>query len=370
MQGPQNLSSILDIPQRRLLRLEHHQVKGFSVAATKRVAEGHLDYPEQQAAVFYALNQVVAQIQKNRTRHEPLDDLEAAICRNYATVLSQTLYSLSSYLWMIITRESRHLQSWSDWWGAYFSGSGKGSVSTRAMKYNMPMEQFDSIRQFMGTHIKGSGSNSAAAAFRDHMPDGVLAGPYCQVISDMFNTGSWGSQYGGKKWGVISDSLLRWVDGQVSGEVLVDIGFTLAHNGGPIFNKGMVYHHYNQLELLRILDVQRAGQMVEALQKSGGIAEIRAWFSAKNDGILGSTHILEQIEAYRDKFPEQFLPAVDYRKIKEAGALGNWMPKMPDKPKPPPEPEKIKIGSKMAVASGAVFSIPDGKSIYKIYERV
>ena len=52
--------------------------------------------------------------------------------------------------------------------------------------------------------------------------------------------------------------------GTTSMEMLVDTGYTLAHNGGPIFNKGMMYTHYDS-HFLTILDLQRAGQMLDLL---------------------------------------------------------------------------------------------------------
>jgi hypothetical protein len=47
--------------------------------------------------------------------------------------------------------------------------------------------------------------------------------------------------------------------------MMVDTVWTLSHNNGPIFNKGQFYCHYNAALLVRILDVQRSGQVPEAI---------------------------------------------------------------------------------------------------------
>jgi len=46
--------------------------------------------------------------------------------------------------------------------------------------------------------------------------------------------------------------------------MMLDTVWTLAHNGGPIFNKGHFYTTYGHA-LYRILDVQRSGQVPEGV---------------------------------------------------------------------------------------------------------
>jgi hypothetical protein len=44
------------------------------------------------------------------------------------------------------------------------------------------------------------------------------------------------------KWGNIADTLRHLVTGELSPEMFCDLGFALAHNNGPIFNKGKHPH--------------------------------------------------------------------------------------------------------------------------------
>jgi len=53
-----------------------------------------------------------------------------------------------------------------------------------------------------------------------------------------------------------------------SAELMLDTGYTLAHNNGPIFNKQVLYHPHDTTELKKILDVQRAG-MIPQMVHSG-----------------------------------------------------------------------------------------------------
>ena len=61
----------------------------------------------------------------------------------------------------------------------------------------------------------------------------------------------------------MTDCLVRFVSGEFSAEMMLDTVWTLAHNGGPIFNKGQFYAC--TANALRILDVQRSGQIPEAV---------------------------------------------------------------------------------------------------------
>src|SRR5208283_4005185 len=89
-------------------------------------------------------------------------------------------------------------------------------------------------------------------------------GTFCKGLAWQFYKCKWAGGYGGKKWGVVTDCLARFVTGEFSAEMMLDTVWTLAHNGGPIFNKGQFYACYGHT-LYRILDVQRSGQIPEAV---------------------------------------------------------------------------------------------------------
>jgi len=111
--------------------------------------------------------------------------------------------------------------------------------------------------------ISDSSSEDSLNAWLKKVPD-ISLKDYCQCLTHSFNTGSFGGGYGGKPWGMIAHTLLNYVNGTISGEVFIDTAYTLAHNNGPMFNKGMMYDKYSS-EFMVILDVQRSGQVCEAL---------------------------------------------------------------------------------------------------------
>jgi len=54
----------------------------------------------------------------------------------------------------------------------------------------------------------------------------------------------------------------------ITQEMMIDTAYTLAHNNGPMFNKGMLYDHYGN-DFKKILDVQRSGQIPEFILEGG-----------------------------------------------------------------------------------------------------
>ena len=149
----------------------------------------------------------------------------------------------SYYLIWICTREARHNKSLS----ADLPKVGKlfGPVMQKWMS-------------------AAGGEDGISKRFLNTPPD-MPIGTYCKAIAWMFHNSQWSGGYGGKKWGIVTDCLVRFVDGEYSAEMMLDTVWTLAHNGGPIFNKGQFYACYNSSSLYRILDVQRSGQVPEGI---------------------------------------------------------------------------------------------------------
>jgi hypothetical protein len=150
------------------------------------------------------------------------------------------------YLLLITSRESRHEHSGS-------------SMPAIYQKYGQFLKDFQ--KSFPDS------SDIALNYFVDNCPK-IALGPYCEFMSEQFYKGSYSSSYGGPKWGNVSDVMRDFVLGKISAEMMMDTGFTLCHNGGPIFNKGMLYHTYSS-EIYKILDVQRSGQIPQLIASKG-----------------------------------------------------------------------------------------------------
>ncbi|NOQ30226.1 MAG: hypothetical protein GQ570_03790 [Helicobacteraceae bacterium] len=195
--------------------------------------------PDAEALAFYLMNHAYMLSSADLTNYEPTGK-HVQIIDTYLTEGTRIFQRLFYYMLLICTRESRHVHS---------SNNLMGDVLT---KYGSDIHSFLDM-------IRGGGSSSAANKLRISPPK-VTLGEYTDYLEWMFYNGSFSGGYGGSAWGDVAKCLNNYVQGNISAEVMVDTGFTLAHNNGPIFNKGMLYTGYSN-EFGVLLDVQRAGQM-------------------------------------------------------------------------------------------------------------
>lgn len=199
--------------------------------------------PDVEAISFYMMQHGMAEVMGRVSPYEPLGPLSEVV-DTYFKVGGLMHRRMFYYLLLICTRESRHVkpingieQKVYDTWGPEIS------------------ELLHSIR--------GSGSSSAVSKFTSNPPP-VTLGKYTDYLEWIFFNGKYSPGYGGKAWGEVAKCLNAFVHGVISGEAMVDTGFTLAHNNGPIFNKGMLYSGYST-NFKSILDVQRGGQIPQLL---------------------------------------------------------------------------------------------------------
>ena len=100
------------------------------------------------------------------------------------------------------------------------------------------------------------------------------------------------------------------VVGETSIEIMNDTAWTLAHNNGPMFNKGMLYNTYTST-IYKILDVQRAGMIPQLIA----------------EGTLGShadSAVSQAFEAVKAVFPESVTGYVDWFKVEALGSLHQY----------------------------------------------
>jgi len=155
------------------------------------------------------------------------------------------------------------------------------------------------------------GSGGIPAHIVKNPPDSTV-GQYSKSLVVGFHKGAFSGGYGGHKWGVVAECLDNFVHGVYSAEMMMDVGWTLCHNGGPIFNKGMQYTGYNHNELNMILDCQRSGQIPQLLA-SGKL---------KVDVPQELTHLYGRCCALIPGFAGEGY--VDWHKVKADGGLHNW----------------------------------------------
>jgi hypothetical protein len=202
-------------------------------------AMDYLKHPDSEALSFYCNNHIYS-ICCMRTIHPnaPLRELEPFV-KDYVSLTTSQAARAFYYLLLICARESRHNHASTSYYSSIATSEVAKILSTLA-SYNSAHDVVSLLRK-CGILFKG-------VKLKD-FTHGMMRG---------FYEGDFSGGYGGTPWGDVAKCLHNFVTGVYTGEMMMDTVWTLCHNNGPIFNKGMLYHGYTN-ELKVILDVQRAG---------------------------------------------------------------------------------------------------------------
>lgn len=253
--------------------------------------------PEVAALNFYAGNALWAELLKRFAPDEPMPQWAVNMAKWYVSTASEAAQRLIYYLLLIITREARHVY-----------GSINPQVET---KFGVGFLQFL-------MKLKSINDSMAAKDVFLHEAPNMRMADYAKAISFIFHEGSFGGSFGGQPWANIADVFGALIDGSFSPEMVTDVSWALAHNTGPIFNKGMTYTHFNKSKLLQILDVQRSGQIPEYLTSGNEVDSF-------SDELITAIY---EIKVAMDNMPSAFGKEVDWDKVHKAGAVGNYQSKL------------------------------------------
>jgi hypothetical protein len=243
--------------------------------------------PEAEALQFYLSEHIIAALRQKRRLHEPLPEQELTLLNHSYATNNKVFLRLMFYVIIICVRESRHMKS------------------AAGLKAKCPKElhtAFNFIQKVPDS------SSEAMQVFMDKVPANLTIGDLARVMSFAFhNTGHWASGYGGSAWGAIADALVSLVEGKFSPSMFCDVSWALEHNGGCIFNKGMLYKGFTDT-LKEILDVQRSGQIPRYI----------------NDGShYASTEMVVTTQVARDVLGNDFEGGVDWEVVQKT-ALGSY----------------------------------------------
>ena len=322
MENRKTLLSVTTHPMRRsaAFGISAKQLAAKLLSMNKNATQAH---PDTEALRFYALNQIVALMATKFTANEALPAWGERAVELYCQELDKQHSRLFWYTFLVVSREWRHLKN-------------LATVSAvKSQPYTPEMKILHSV-------ISDSNSEGSLNKWLANVPD-VSLSTYCRLLTHGFNTGSWGGGYGGKPWGHISQTLWNYIDGKISGEVFIDTAYTLAHNNGPMFNKGMLYQQYSS-DFKVILDVQRSGQVCESIWSgefvsTSSITDIRDligvckselsigdyvdWYKVE---ALGSLQTYPQKKAKQDKLHgKKEITLVDGKVVKTKTTL-EWYP--------------------------------------------
>ena len=249
--------------------------------------------PEQTALNFYGMNHGVAMIMQRYSKHDTLPEAEFRFVKSYVDYWSIEGVRAFYYLMLIITREFRH-----------------GNTNS-GLQANFGAE----MAQWWKTH-KAGGEAKIKQGFYTN-PPGITLEHYVSAIEWAFYNHSFGSGYGGPPWGMIANCTKCFVTGEYSMEMMLDTIWTLSHNNGPIFNKGMLYSMYNKPALMKILDVQRSGQIPQlVLDCQPGSSTHSNMSSYISKGLRNNMSWL--VKEY------DMTETVDWHMVEKLGALGQY----------------------------------------------
>ena len=302
-------------------------------------AEGTIKVvPENDALWFYLQQHAMSLIERRLSPEEPVRQYGDFLNRYHSEMQPKTL-RMFYYLLLICTRESRHM------------GGTPGKKKLWA--------KYPNIRDFHNDYVQDSSADAAVQAIIDNAPD-VTLGEYTQFLVDAFIFPTYSGGFGGKAWEEVATPLNEFVQGRISAEIMMDTAFTLAHNNGPIFNKGMLYNNYSPY-LNLILDVQRSGQIPQLIASNENdikkfitprMVEFIADFSAIESGFGGEVDwgIVKNIKgqvAYKQK-------------IKSNTMVEKWQAKLAEKKKAAAEAlKKAKAAAaKKALLAGSLEIMP------------
>ena len=182
-----------------------------------RVRHGEADTkPEAEALWFYGMNHGMALIGAEKAPLEPLDPWELNFVNDYHAILGPKAVRAFYYLLMICTREARHNKSL--------------TADTAKMKAQFGVEAGGWFAS-----VKG-GEHDIHQAFLKQPPNATL-GQFVECIRWQFYNSKWAGGYGGKKWGKVTDCLVRFVNGEFTAEMMLDTVWTLSHNNGSDFQQ-------------------------------------------------------------------------------------------------------------------------------------
>ena len=246
--------------------------------------------PESEALWFYGLNHGMSLIQAKRAPLEPLEGFELQFVEAYHDKISVKAVRAFYYLLWICNREARHNHS---------------------LTKDLPKMEKEFGPECAGFFASIVGGEDKIAKMLIANPPDCTVGTFVKCLAWQFYKCKWGSNYGGKAWGNVTDCLVAFVHGNASAEVMMDTVWTLSHNTTNIFNKGHFYKCHTH-SILRVLDVQRSGQIPQGVLHDPTLIKFA-------DPILR-----HWMKALSDKFPGKIGGYVDWHVVEALGAVGSY----------------------------------------------
>lgn len=275
----------------------HTSQMDFSGVSVKDIVKSYITWrdglevkeavPEDLAIQFYLTNSGSAALEQLVDKQQPLTLVQQLALDLYYKSMDEIGLRCFFYCLLICTRETRHVSE--------NSAMLEKTESLGAMKF--------------WKSIKGTGSSGAVEKLLNNPPDCSLIN-YTEHMVHTFQLGGHSGGYAGPKWAAVARPLRDFVHGTTTMEMFCDTVWTLAHNNGPIFNKGMLFKHYDGSQLIKILDVQRAGMIPNMVEHN-------------ESSFVGKQH-KSLLAVMRKAIPDIGVEAINWQKVVDLGAVGHY----------------------------------------------
>lgn len=288
--------------------------------------------PEDQALQFYVTNAAFAALAQKVEEHQPLTEIQQWLMNQYYAGMTDIGLRAFFYTFLICTREARH--------------GGYSQLAATAKPTYGDISFFKAIPDDPNAIM----AHLAGASF----PDTYTLAQFTDLLVLSFEKATYGGGYGGMNWARVARPLRDFVHGEITMEMFLDTVWTLAHNNGAIFNKGMMYKKQNDSELLKILDVQRSGQIPNMIGN-------------KESTFVKAHHTNFLVEAQAE-LADFGVAKVDWQKVVDLGAIGSYgLTKSKNSAAAKAEAEKAAAKEAIKAAANAKkFQVTAGEWVIKL----
>jgi pyruvate, orthophosphate dikinase len=253
---------------------------------------------------FYSLNEALSKIRQEE--NDLLDEKSLKLYNDYRTEIELLSVKLFSYIFMISAMEARYcysfstisenISNYSDDQDDLFSDREDKAKTKKRIEKQTELFFKEEIKDFKIPVSKRASFNKMFKIIYDLSEDNVsrnalsanfikafskpeyenlTLGEAFYALSRIFNMGGFEGGFGGEPWYDIAHHGENFANGQISAEVFVDQAFSLEHNSGQIFNKEIIFHNPDFMEVnddnisipLFCLSLQHEGQLLSFLTK-------------------------------------------------------------------------------------------------------
>jgi phosphohistidine swiveling domain-containing protein len=280
------------------------KVKDMIPLLQENLRDSHL-HVSDHIIKFYSLNEALSKIRQEE--NDILDEKALQLYDEYKKEVELLSVKLFSYIFMISAMEARYcysfnsvskeIQNYSDDQLDLFGHTETHAQTQKRIEkqtasffkkeineFEVPASKkasFSKIFKIVYDLSEASAGRNGLSrnfikAFSQPEYENLTLGEAFYGLSRIFKMGAFEGGFGGEPWYDIAHHGENFANGEISAEVFVDQAFSLEHNSGQIFNKEIIFHDPEYMDVnestvgipLFCLSLQHEGQLLSFLTKN------------------------------------------------------------------------------------------------------